>query len=133
MGAKYSWRGFLGVIFVGSTFTGLAPVGPWNDSTFTSGALGLFGLALIYLEWFRITFGEGLVPTIDRWSNPRQTSKYVMLGGAAVLLAAYILGRTPFAPEPTGLVLSVIGLLIFTNGFYVWMVSAGPLGVDEEE
>ena len=49
MGAKAEWRVFaaIGTILVAITFTDLSPDGPWNDSTFTSGSLGLIGLMLI--------------------------------------------------------------------------------------
>ena len=40
-------------------------------------------------------------------------------------------GRT-FFPEPAGLILSLIGLLVTTNGIYVWMSTAGPLSSEEE-
>ncbi|MGB1549633.1 MAG: hypothetical protein ACPHA0_04710, partial [Candidatus Poseidoniaceae archaeon] len=36
-------------------------------------------------------------------------------------------GRIDFFPEPAGLILSLIGLLVTTNGIYVWMSTAGPL------
>ena len=133
MGAKIGWRTYLGVAMIASTFTDFAPAGPWNDSTFTSGGLGLLGLCLLYLEWFRITFGEGLVPTVDRWKDPAKTSKKVMSIGLAILLLAYIIGKNDFFPVPAGLVLSLIAMLITTNGFYVWMVSVGPLKSIEEE
>ena len=68
MGAKPEWRGFavVGSILIAITFTDFSPAGPWNDATFTSGSLGLIGLILVYLAWFRITFERrGVVPTLD--------------------------------------------------------------------
>ena len=77
MGEKAEWRGFatIGVILVAITFTDLSPEGPWNDSTFTSGSIGLIGLCFVYVAWFRMTFErKGLVPTLDLWNDPTATS-----------------------------------------------------------
>lgn len=130
MGGKAEWRGFaaLGSILVGITFTDVSPAGPWNDSTFTSGSLGLIGMILLYLAWFRLTFGvKGVVPTMDMWKDPEETSKLVMLTGIVILGISYAIGRIDFFPEPAGLVLSLVGLLVTTNGIYVWLSTSGPL------
>ena len=121
MGEKPEWRGFaaIGMTLVAITFTDLSPKGPWNDATFTSGSIGLIGLSFIYLAWFRLTFEKkGVVPTLDLWRDP--------------LGIAYAVGRIDFFPEPAGLILSLIGLLVTTNGFYVWMSTEGPLSSEEE-
>ena len=81
MGAKAEWRVFaaIGTILVAITFTDLSPDGPWADSTFTSGSLGLIGLMLLYLAWFRLTFEtKGVVPTMDLWKDPEGTSSTVL-------------------------------------------------------
>ena len=130
MGAKAEWRVFaaIGTILVAITFTDLSPEGPWNDSTFTSGSLGLIGLMLLYLAWFRLTFEtKGVVPTMDLWKDPEGTSPSVIGVGIVILGIAYAVGRIDFFPEPAGLILSLIGLLVTTNGVYVWMSTAGPL------
>ena len=135
MGAKAEWRGFAaaGAILVGITFTDLSPEGPWNDATFTSGFLGLVGIALIYLAWFRLTFETtGVVPTLEMWKDPEGTSPLVIGVGLVILGIAYAVGRIDFFPEPAGLILSLIGLLVATNGLYVWMSTAGPLASEEE-
>ena len=135
MGAKAEWRGFaaIGTILVAITFTDLSPEGPWNDSTFTSGSLGLIGLMLLYLAWFRLTFEtKGVVPTMDLWKDPEGTSSTVIGVGLVILGIAYAVGRIDFFPEPAGLILSLIGLLATTNGVYVWMSTAGPLSSEEE-
>ena len=135
MGAKAEWRLFagLGLVLVGITFTDLSPAGPWDDSTFTSGTIGLAGILLLYLAWFRVTFGiKGVVPTMDLWKDPERTSTLVIITGLVILGIAYAVGRIEFFPEPGGLVLSLIGLLITTNGAYVWLSSAGPLSSEEE-
>ena len=135
MGAKAEWRVFtaIGTILVAITFTDLSPEGPWNDSTFTSGSLGLIGLMLLYLAWFRLTFEtKGVVPTMDLWKDPEGTSPSVIGVGIVILGIAYAVGRIDFFPEPAGLILSLIGLLVTTNGIYVWMSTAGPLSSEEE-
>ena len=135
MGAKAEWRVFaaIGTILVSITFTDLSPEGPWYDSTFTSGSLGLIGLILLYLAWFRLTFEtKGVVPTMDLWKDPEGTSPSVIGVGLVVLGIAYAVGRIDFFPEPAGLILSLIGLLVTTNGVYVWMSTAGPLSSEEE-
>ena len=135
MGAKAEWRVFaaIGTILVAVTFTDLSPEGPWNDSTFTSGSLGLTGLMLLYLAWFRLTFEtKGVVPTMDLWKDPEGTSPSVIGVGLVILGIAYAVGRIDFFPEPAGLILSLIGLLVTTNGVYVWMSTAGPLSSEEE-
>lgn len=135
MGEKAEWRGFatIGVILVAITFTDLSPEGPWNDSTFTSGSIGLIGLCFVYVAWFRMTFErKGLVPTLDLWNDPTGTSPLVIVTGLVILGIAYAVGRIDFFPEPAGLILSLIGLLVTTNGVYVWMSTEGPLSSEEE-
>ena len=135
MGAKAEWRVFatVGAILVAITFTDLSPEGPWNDSTFTSGSLGLIGLILLYLAWFRLTFEtKGVVPTMNLWKDPEGTSSTVIGVGLVILGIAYAVGRIDLFPEPAGLILSLVGLLVSTNGVYVWMSTAGPLSSEEE-
>jgi len=134
MGQKAEWRIFAaaGIILVGLTFTDISPKGPWEDSTFTSGALGLAGMILLYLAWFRVTFEKpGVVPTLDLWKDPA-SSKLVITTGLVILGIAYAIGRIDFFPEPAGLVMSLVGLLVTTNGLYVWLSTAGPLSTEEE-
>jgi len=135
MGAKAEWRGFavLGAILVGITFTDFSPEGPWGDSTFTSGALGLTGMILLYFAWFRLTFeAKGVVPTLDLWKDPVGASPLVIGTGLVILGIAYAIGRIEFFPGPAGLVMSLVGLLVTTNGVYVWLSTAGPLSSEEE-
>lgn len=135
MGEKAEWRGLaaIGVVLVAITFTDLSPEGPWNDSTFTSGSIGLIGLCFVYVAWFRMTFEKkGLVPTLDLWNDPAGTSPLVIVTGLVILGIAYAVGRIDFFPEPAGLILSLIGLLVTTNGVYVWMSTEGPLSSEEE-
>ena len=135
MGTKPEWRLYavIGAILVAVTFTDWSPEGPWDDATFTSGSLGLLGLGLIYIAWFRLTFQRsGIIPTMDLWRDPQTTSKTVFSVGIVTLAVAYAIGRISYFPEPAGLVLSLVGLLITTNGLYVWLSTAGPLSSEEE-
>ena len=66
------------------------------------------------------------------WKDPEGTSPLVIGVGLVILGIAYAVGRIDFFPEPAGLILSLIGLLVATNGLYVWMSTAGPLASEEE-
>ena len=56
----------------------------------------------------------------------------MIVTGLVILGIAYAVGRIDFFPEPAGLILSLIGLLVTTNGVYVWMSTEGPLSSEEE-
>ena len=125
-----------GVVLVGQSFTDLAPPGPWDSASFSRGVLGLLGLVLLYLAWFRQTFGFlGVAPTVDRWQSPKTSWLYVVVFGLACLVLTRIIRAVDgfdVVPEPTGLLLSLVGVLALMNGVYVWLISSGPLA-DEEE
>ena len=77
-----------GVVLIGQTFTDLAPEGPWDSASFTRGVLGLLGMLMVYMAWFKQTFGVyGVAPTVDRWKHPgaflvaRGCVRIDMLGG----------------------------------------------------
>jgi len=90
-------------------------------------------MILLYLAWFRVTFEKpGVVPTLDLWKDPESSSKLVITTGLVILGIAYAIGRIDFFPEPAGLVMSLVGLLVTTNGLYVWLSTAGPLSTEEE-
>ena len=125
-----------GGVLVGQSFTTLAPEGPWDSASFSRGVLALFGLILIYLAWFTRTFGFlGVAPTVDRWRSPETTwLKVVVFGLACLVLTRSIrlVDGDGFLPEPSGLLLSLVGILALMNGVYVWLIVSGPLA-DEEE
>ena len=58
----------------------------------------------------------------------------VVFGLACLVLTRIIRAVDGFdvVPEPTGLLLSLVGVLALMNGVYVWLISSGPLA-DEEE
>ena len=86
-----------------------------------------------FLAWFRLTFeSKGVVPTMDMWKDPEGNSPLVIGVGLVILGIAYAVGRIDFFPGPAGLILSLVGLLVASNGVYVWLSSAGPLSSEEE-
>jgi hypothetical protein len=139
MERTHSWRWLvgLGVIGVAQGFVDVAPSGPWDSASFSRGVLGLCGMVCLYLAWFRYTFDlNGVAPTMDRWKNPKATWINVVLFGLGVLLLVKITswsGVDGHLPEPTGLLLTLVGCLAVLNGAYVGLVAQGPFRIEEEE
>ena len=98
--------------------------------------LGLLGLVLLYLAWFKQTFGFiGVAPTVNRWRSPEISWLKVVMFGLACLVATRairLVDGNGFVPEPAGLLLTLVGVLALMNGGYVWLIASGPLA-DEEE
>ena len=112
---------------------GYAPAGPWDSESFSVGILGLIGLGFWYVAWYRATFKrKGLIPWLDRWQDPIGSSRKVLAAGIATIILAWIAGNPlqPYLPNPTGLVLMLIGLLMSLSGVYS-MLSSGPLADSE--
>lgn len=130
------WRHFsalAAVLIFDALFLGVAPEGPWDDPGFSRGMIGMAGLAFAYVAWYRFTFRRrGLIPWLDLWENPERTAKLEMAIAAIVLFLAWAAGDPlqPFLPDPTGLVLTLVGLLIALQSAYV-LLSIGPLSDDE--
>ena len=124
-----------GLIFVFFAFFDFLPAGPWLDASFSRGMSGLLGLSLIYLSWFEYIFdGFGVVPSINRWKQPESTWKTVTLSGIGILALSWISGNTMFGdalPEPSGMILMLIGLLVTYSGLYAYLVTTGPLREEE--
>ncbi|MBR18294.1 MAG: hypothetical protein CMA87_05015 [Euryarchaeota archaeon] len=121
------------ILIFDALFLGMAPEGPWEDSGFSRGLIGIAGLALAYVAWYRFTFRrKGLIPWLDLWENPERTAKLEMAAAAIILFLAWAAGDPlqPFLPDPTGLVLTLVGLLIALQSAYV-LLSIGPLSDDE--
>jgi len=125
-----------GVLLILQSFTDLAPGGPWDSASFTRGVLGLVGMVLVYLAWFKHTFGIfGVAPTVNRWSAPETTWLRVVTFGLVCLVvtrAVRLFDSDGVVPEPAGLLITLVGVLAIMNGLYVWAVTNGPLN-DEEE
>ena len=67
--------GIVGLLLVAQTFLDLAPAGPWDSRSFSRGAIGLVGLVLLYISWFRFTFDrKGIAPVVTLWKSPKSTS-----------------------------------------------------------
>ena len=130
------WLFVVGGLLLAQSFTTLAPAGPWDAPSFTRGVLGLLGMVLLYLGWFKRTFGfYGVAPTVNRWQDPQTSWLRVVVFGLACLVltrALRLLGDGELAPEPAGLLLSLVGGLALMNGLYVWLITNGPL-LEEEE
>ena len=120
------------LLILDSLVFGIAPSGPWNDSGFTTGVIGMAGLSMGYVAWYRYTFKrKGLVPWIDQWENPGQSVRQVFAAAVITLALAWFSGNPlqPYLPEPTGLVLTLVGLLLALQSIYVYLV-LGPLRED---
>ncbi len=125
-----------GTLLILQSFTDLAPAGPWDSASFTRGVLGLVGMVLVYLAWFKHTFGFfGVAPTVNRWATPETTWLRVIafgLGCLVVTRAVRFFDGGGVVPEPAGLLITLVGVLAVMNGLYVWAITSGPLN-DEEE
>jgi|TARA_B100002052_G_scaffold229182_1_gene211756 hypothetical protein len=126
------WRYFAGaacLLITDSLLIGIAPDGPWEDGSFSRGLIGLCGLCFGYVAWYRFTFKrQGLIPWTDLWEDPHRSARKEFLFSIIVLAIAWIAGNPLQAnlPNPTGLVISLIGLLMLLQAVYV-MLSIGPL------
>lgn len=123
------------LVFLSLAFFEFLPAGPWLDASFSRGMSGLLGLALIYLSWYEYTFGVlGVVPSIERWKNPQSTWKIVFGVGLGFIGLSWVSGKTSVRdtlPEPSGILLLLIGLLVTYTGLYAYLVTDGPLKEEE--
>ncbi len=120
------------LLILDSLVFGVAPSGPWDDSGFTTGVIGMAGISMGYVAWYRYTFKrKGLVPWIDQWEKPEESVRLVFAAAVSTLALAWASGNPlqPYLPEPTGLVLTLVGLLLALQSIYVYLV-LGPLRED---
>ena len=120
------WRNyfFLGlVLLVNTIFIKISFSWPWDSESFTLGVMGLIGLTMLYISWYRFTFKRrGLVPWMDLWKNPETSSKKLLLFSIFTLILSYFLGKNQlFFPDPTSLILSLIALLTLIQATYVYL------------
>tara|TARA_B100001250_G_C19790682_1_gene786364 strand:- start:1834 stop:2244 length:411 start_codon:yes stop_codon:yes gene_type:complete len=126
------WRvpGMVGVLLLLDTvLLKFSVPGPWDSPSFTLGVIGLSGVVLLYISWFRLTFQRrGLVPWTDMWEDPQGSARKELGASAFVMALAWLSGNhlQEYLPRPTGLVLSLVGMLMFVQAVYV-MLSFGPL------
>lgn len=134
LGPPWQGLGIIGALLVAQTFTDFGWGGPWNDVSFTQGVIGLLGGVMLYLAWFRWHFKlHGLLPTLERWKNPEQGMKRLCIAGAVTFIAAWAVGNplAEYFPQPAGLLLGLIGLLMLLQSAYVWMMIKGPFAEEE--
>ena len=130
--AAPEWRAHAGIgiiLLLDTLILKLAPTGPWNSESFSLGIIGLTGLTLLYVAWYRLTFQrKGLVPWMDLWKDPERSSRSVIAAGMAIIAAAWLAGNVveEAVPKPAGLILPLVGLLVLLNGIYVYL-SVGAL------
>ena len=130
------WRSpaTLGALMMLDTlFIDFAPAGPWDSESFTLGVIGLTGMVLLYVAWYRMTFKrKGLVPWLDLWEDPPGSSRKILVAGAATIALAWVSGNPmqELMPDPAGLILMLLGLLMILQAVYV-MLSIGPLADKE--
>ena len=130
--AAPEWRAHAGIgiiLLLDTLILKLAPTGPWDSESFSLGVIGLTGLTLLYVAWYRLTFQrKGLVPWMDLWKDPERSSRSVIAVGMAIIAAAWLAGNVveEAVPKPAGLILTLVGLLVLLNGIYVYL-SVGAL------
>ena len=123
--AAPEWRAHAGIgiiLLLDTLILKLAPTGPWDSESFSLGVIGLTGLTLLYVAWYRLTFQrKGLVPWMDLWKDPERSSRSVIAAGMAIIAAAWLAGNVveETVPKPAGLILTLVGLLVLLNGIYV--------------
>ena len=120
------WRTyfFLGaILLINTIFIKFSFSWPWGSESFTLGLFGLIGLTMWYISWYRFTFKRrGLVPWLDLWKKPKDSSKKLFLFSFFILMMSYFLGRDQlFFPDPTSLIFSLIALLTFIQATYVFL------------
>ena len=134
--AAPEWRAHAGIgiiLLLDTLILKLAPTGPWDSESFSLGVIGLTGLTLLYVAWYRLTFQrKGLVPWMDLWKDPERSSRSVIAAGMAIIAAAWLAGNVveETVPKPAGLILTLVGLIVLLNGIYVYL-SVGALSDTE--
>ena len=125
----------LGTLLVLSTLvSGWAPDGPWGSESFTRGVFGLAGGFMLYLAWYRHTFGVWcVIPALHMWTQPKSSIRILAAMGVAFVFTAQIIGNTlGNLPAPMAMFIMLSGLLMLLTSLYAWLVIEGPLA-DEEE
>ena len=132
--SRYPLVAALGLLLIGSPFiTGWAPQGPWGSESFSRGLFGLAGGFLLYLAWYRHTFGVwSVIPALHMWQNPHSSTRILAAIGGGLFFSSYLIGTVDLLPEPLSLILLLCALMVLLAAAYAWLVFEGPLG-DEEE
>ena len=111
------------ILLINTIFIKFSFSWPWDSESFTLGVMGLTGLIMLYISWYRFTFKRrGLVPWLDLWENPQSSSKKLFLFSLIILIFSDLLGRDQLIfPDPTSLIFSLIALLTFIQATYVFL------------
>ena len=123
------------ILLLNTMILGFSFPGPWDSESFTLGIIGMTGLGFWYVAWYRFTFKrKGLIPWLDNWKSPEKSSKQVLAVGVLTIALSWVAGNPlqEYLPEPTGLVLLLIGLLISLSGIYS-SLALGPLADKSSE
>ena len=68
------------ILLLDTLAIGYAPSGPWDSESFSLGVMGLIGMVLLYVAWYRLTFKRrGLVPWLDPVSYTHLTLPTILL------------------------------------------------------
>ncbi len=133
--SRYPAIAGIGLLLILSTLvSGWAPEGPWGSESFTRGIFGLAGGFMLFLAWYRHTFGMwGVIPALHMWTQPKSSTRILAALGLAFVFTAQIIGNTlENLPAPMAMFIMLSGLLMLLTSLYAWLVFEGPLG-DEEE
>ena len=125
----------LGVLLILSTFfSGWAPTGPWNSESFSRGLFGLTGGLMLYISWYRHTFGVwGVIPALNMWTQPNTSVRVLAAVGFELDFSSTAIDQIfESDPAPLTMLILLIGLLMLLTSTYAWLVFEGPLA-DEEE
>ena len=93
------------LLLLNTMILGISFPGPWDSESFTLGIIGMTGLGFWYVSWYRFTFNrKGLIPWLDNWDNPEQSSKQVLAVGVFTIVLSWAAGNPlqEYLPDPTG-------------------------------
>ena len=125
----------LGILIILSTLiSGWAPTGPWNSESFSRGLFGLVGGLMLYISWYRHTFGVwGVIPALNMWAQPNTSVRVLAAVGFAFVFTSNAINHIfDSSPAPLTMLILLMGLLMLLTSTYAWLVFEGPLA-DEEE
>ncbi len=134
IGSDTRLQALFGIILVSqSMFDWSSPQGPWNDPSFTRGAIALAGCVLLYSACFQLVFGQKVwIPYLRLWRvRPESISKLTGGAGAITILAAVAMGNDSTLPPTFSLFSLLFGLLLLLYAAYAWLVISGPLREDD--
>ena len=117
-----------GILILDALVIGVAPSGPWDDSVFQRANRSCGGMLSLCVLVSSNIQRKGLVPWTDLWEKPEESARLVLFSSIGFLAISWVAGNPmqPHLPDPTGLILVLVGLLLGLQGIYVYLV-IGPL------